>query len=161
MVNPAKPKILVVDDSPDNLYVMIEALRNHCTVEVALGGRQALEMALRQPLPEAILLDVMMPDMDGFEVCRQFKNLEASRDIPVLFITILENVNEEQRALAMGAVDFIRKPINPAVLRARVLTHVELARARGLLVGQNRPPNPLSLKGRGGEKFQIQNPLSP
>ncbi|MBF0284335.1 MAG: hybrid sensor histidine kinase/response regulator [Magnetococcales bacterium] len=137
MSPPRKPKVLIIDDSPESLHILVEALRDCCAPFVAKDGRRALELARRPPPPEAILLDVMMPESDGYEVFRQIRQIESCREIPVLFITALQDVEREQQALAMGAVDFLRKPIHPAVVRARLMTHVELARARFRLVEQN------------------------
>lgn len=138
MTAPVKPKVLIVDDSPESLHLLVEALRDCCAVVAARDGHHAMEMACRLPLPEVILLDVMMPGIDGYQVCRQLKAKEEFRHIPILFITSLQGAEAEQQALSMGGVDFIRKPINPAVVKARTMTHVELARARLQLVQQNR-----------------------
>jgi len=122
-----KPRLLLVDDQPTNIQVLYRVFAEDCQVFMATSGAQALQTA-RLEQPDVILLDVMMPDMDGYEVCQQLKQDSATRDIPVLFVTAHHEAQEETRALDMGAVDFITKPINPAVVRARVRTHLTLKR---------------------------------
>lgn len=127
-----KPRLLVVDDQPTNIQVLYRVFADDCQVFMATSGTQALQTA-RQESPDVILLDVMMPDLDGYEVCRQLKQDSATRDIPVLFVTAHHEAQEETRGLEMGAVDFITKPINPAVVRARVRTHLTLKRQTDVL----------------------------
>jgi CheY-like chemotaxis protein len=114
-----KPRVLVVDDAPMNLRLLSEILRRDCRVVVATGGREALDIA-RAQLPELILLDVMMPEMDGFEVCRRLKADPTTTGVPVIFITAVTQPEELEKGLALGAVGFIAKPINPAEVQARV-----------------------------------------
>ena len=127
-----KPRLLVVDDQPTNIQVLYRVFADDCQVFMATSGAQALATA-RLEAPDVILLDVMMPEMDGYEVCRQLKQDSATRDIPVLFVTAHHEAQEETRGLEMGAVDFITKPINPAVVRARVRTHLTLKRQTDVL----------------------------
>ena len=127
-----KPRLLVVDDQPTNIQVLYRVFADDCQVFMATSGEQALHTA-REEAPDVILLDVMMPDMDGYEVCRQLKQDSATRDIPVLFVTAHHEAQEEARGLACGAVDFITKPIHPAVVRARVHTHLTLLRQTEVL----------------------------
>ncbi|MCC6218980.1 MAG: diguanylate cyclase [Aquabacterium sp.] len=127
-----KPRLLVVDDQPTNIQVLYRVFADDCQVFMATSGEQALHTA-REEAPDVILLDVMMPDMDGYEVCRQLKQDSATRDIPVLFVTAHHEAQEEARGLACGAVDFITKPIHPAVVRARVHTHLTLQRQTEVL----------------------------
>ena len=127
-----KPRLLVVDDQPTNIQVLYRVFADDCQVFMATSGTQALQTA-RQESPDVILLDVMMPDMDGYEVCRQLKQDSATRDIPVLFVTAHHEPQEETRGLEAGAVDFITKPINPSVVRARVRTHLTLKRQTDVL----------------------------
>lgn len=115
----AKPLILIVDDAPSNVQVLAHILSDRCKVSFALSGEQALDFVARTP-PELILLDVQMPGMDGYEVLRRLKGDPASRDIPVIFVTAMSDSASESAALAAGAMDFIHKPINPDVVRARV-----------------------------------------
>jgi diguanylate cyclase (GGDEF)-like protein len=118
--------ILVVDDTPTNLHVMINALSADYEVMIATSGKQALELARQAEKPDLILLDIMMPDMDGFEVCRQLKSDESTRDIPVIFITALADAASEARGLEIGAVDYISKPIRLPIVRARIRTHLKM-----------------------------------
>jgi len=120
-----KPKLLVVDDQPINIQVMYQAFAGDCQVFMATSGEQALSLALSNP-PDLILLDVMMPGIDGFEVCARLKAEEATRHIPVIFVTAHNDAAQETHGLSVGAVDFISKPINPDVVRARVMTHLTL-----------------------------------
>ena len=121
-----KPTILVVDDTPDNLSLMRELLRKDYQVQLANGGERALKLAAMQPQPDLILLDIMMPVMDGYEVCRRLKSDAATRDIPVVFLTAKADVEDEKRGLELGAVDYITKPISPPVVLARVKIHLAL-----------------------------------
>ncbi len=121
-----KPTILVVDDTPDNLSLMRELLRKDYQVQLANGGERALKLAAMQPQPDLILLDIMMPVMGGYEVCRRLKADAATRDIPVVFLTAKADVEDEKRGLELGAVDYITKPISPPVVLARVKIHLAL-----------------------------------
>lgn len=120
-----KPRLLVVDDQPINIQVMYQAFAGDYQVFMATGGAQALAICRDNP-PDLVLLDVVMPDMDGFEVCRELKAQESTRHIPVIFVTAHTDPAQETHGLSLGAVDFIAKPINPAVVRARVKTHLTL-----------------------------------
>lgn len=120
-----KPKLLVVDDQAVNIQVMHQVFGADCQVFMATSGVQALAICASNP-PDLILLDVVMPGMDGFEVCAQLKASEATRNIPVIFVTAHTDAAQETHGLSLGAVDFIAKPINPAVVRARVKTHLTL-----------------------------------
>ena len=118
--------VLVVDDTPANLNVASRILREQYRALVALDGPRALEIARGQPAPDLILLDVMMPGMNGYEVCRQLKADPATRDIPVIFLTALDEINSEAAGFEAGAVDYITKPISPPTMLARVRTHLKL-----------------------------------
>jgi diguanylate cyclase (GGDEF)-like protein len=120
-----KPKLLVVDDQPINIQVMHQAFAGDYQIFMATGGAQALAVCRQNP-PDLVLLDVVMPDIDGFEVCRQLKAHEATRHIPIIFVTAHTDAAQETHGLSLGAVDFIAKPINPAVVRARVNTQLTL-----------------------------------
>ena len=122
---PGKPKLLVVDDQPINIQVMFQIFAADFQVFMATSGAQALTMCRENP-PDLVLLDIVMPGMDGFEVCAQLKTTESTRDIPVIFVTAHTDAAQETRGLEAGAVDFIAKPVNPAVVRARVKTHLTL-----------------------------------
>lgn len=134
---PAKPIVLVVDDVADNLTAISEMVHAlGVDVRVASNGQTALRYARLEPRPELILLDVMMPGMDGHGVLAQLRAMPETRDIPVIFVTALDNPSDEEAGLREGAVDYITKPIKPAVLRARVAAQLELKHARNLLSGQ-------------------------
>ena len=127
-----RPKLMVVDDQAINVQVLYQAFAPDHQVIMATGGAQALQQC-RAHLPDLVLLDVVMPGMDGYEVCRQLKADPATRAIPVIFVTAQDDASQEALGLALGAVDFIVKPVNVAVVRARVHTHLALARSAALL----------------------------
>ena len=131
-----KATILIVDDDPTNLSVLSQLLRPQYQVRAANSGTAALHAAVTEPRPDLILLDVMMPGMDGYEVLRQLREGEAS-DIPVIFLTALADASDEERGLQLGAVDYISKPINPSVVLARVRTQLEARQAREWMKDQN------------------------
>ncbi len=139
MTNSAnKPCILAIDDTPDNLSLVSAVLRDTYRVKAANNGEKGLSIALSDDPPDLILLDVMMPDLDGHEVCRRLKADPRSRDIPVIFLTAQADVENEQLGLSLGAVDYIVKPLNPPILMARVKTHLRLKEAKDFLANQNR-----------------------
>lgn len=119
--------ILVVDDIADNIDILSNLLRPAYTVRAALNGSRAIELARSEHRPDLILLDVMMPDMDGYEVCRILKSDPLTRHIPVIFITARSYEEDEKHGLEIGAVDYITKPVNPAITLARIRTHLALA----------------------------------
>lgn len=123
-------KILVVDDTPENIYLLIDVLGDEYTIIVASNGPSALEMARIEPVPDIILLDVKMPGMDGYEVCRQLKAGARTGNIPVIFITRMSDVDDERRGLDLSAVDYIHKPFSPPLLKARIRNHLELKQYR-------------------------------
>ena len=129
-----RTRLLVVDDEPANVQALYHALSGEHQVLVATSGEQALALA-REKAPDAVLLDVVMPGLDGFEVCRRLKADALTRDIPVLFVSAHDDVEAEAHGLDCGAVDFITKPIHPRIVRARVRTHVTLKQQRDLLRG--------------------------
>jgi putative two-component system response regulator len=129
--------VLVVDDSADNLLLMSELLGGLYAVKVAKSGAKALKIALSDNQPDLILLDIMMPDMDGYEVCRQLQADTRTRGIPVIFLTGLTDISDEQKGLEMGAVDYITKPISPSIVLARVKTNLSLKASADMLKNQN------------------------
>ena len=131
------PTILIVDDTPENLSVLGELLQPAYRVRAANSGRRALQIALGKPTPDLILLDVMMPEMDGYEVLAELRATPATRDIPVIFVTAMDGTEDEERGLDRGAVDYITKPIRPSIVLARVRTQLELKQARDILSDQN------------------------
>lgn len=122
--------VLLVDDTPDNIDVLSGALCPHYRVRAALTGERALALATAAPRPDIILLDVMMPGMDGHEVCRRLKASPLTAAIPVIFVTAMNHEHDEEYGLALGAVDYVTKPISPAIVRARVSTHLTLYRQK-------------------------------
>jgi putative two-component system response regulator len=133
----AQHSILIVDDTPQNLTVLGELLQPLYRVRVATSGERALAMLDNPPLPDLILLDVMMPGMSGHEVLQRLKSMPALASIPVIFITAMEGSKNEEHGLGLGAVDYITKPINPAIVLARVKTQLDLKDARDRLADQN------------------------
>jgi putative two-component system response regulator len=133
----AEKTVLVVDDTKDNLTVIGELLEPHYRVRLALSGERALKVAQIAPVPDLILLDVMMPDMDGYAVLERLRATPATSDIPVIFVTAMNATEDEEKGLHQGAVDYVTKPIRPAILLARVHTHLELKQARDWLTDQN------------------------
>ncbi|MGD9949005.1 MAG: two-component system response regulator [Desulfobulbus sp.] len=133
----ATPIILIVDDEPTNLTVLSALLRPSYTVRVCKSGPQALKAASRSPLPDLILLDVMMPEMDGFAVLDQLRQQPQTAEIPVIFVTALDDALDEEHGLQQGAVDYITKPIKPTVVLSRVQVHLEVKQARDRLKSQN------------------------
>ena len=133
----AKSTILVIDDSPDSLTLMSGLLKDTYRVKVATHGETGLNVALSAQPPDLILLDIMMPDVDGYEVCRQLKANPTSQGIPVIFLTAKSDTEDEQRGLSLGAVDYITKPISPAILLARVATQLALKASADFLRDKN------------------------
>ncbi len=125
-----KQKVLVVDDAPENIQVLMETLKGEYAVVPAVNGQKALKIAETAPVPDIILLDIMMPEMDGYEVCRRLKANRVTRNIPVIFVTALDQEEDETMGLELGAVDYITKPISPAIVQARVKTHLNLKNAQ-------------------------------
>ncbi|WP_114417611.1 hybrid sensor histidine kinase/response regulator [Marinospirillum perlucidum] len=134
---PIPKVILVVDDAPENLDIMTSLLSDHYQVKAAINGKIALKIAEKQR-PDLILLDVMMPEMDGYEVCQHLKASDATRDIPVIFLTALDSADDETQGLKLGAVDYIAKPLNPDILLTRINTHLSLDETRRQLAEQNQ-----------------------
>lgn len=131
-----KKVVLVVDDAPSNIRIVNEILHDAYRVRIATNGVRALELAGGSPGPDLILLDVVMPGMDGYEVCTHLKADPATRDIPVIFLTGQTEITDETRGFETGAVDYIHKPFSPAVVAARVQTHLALRETRQQLARQ-------------------------
>ena len=128
--------VLVVDDAPPNIQVVNSILKNTYKVRIATNGEKALESVKMSPPPDLILLDVMMPGMDGYEVCTHLKTDPLTKDIPVIFLTGQTETADETRGFEVGAVDYIHKPFSPAVVQARVQTHLVLRGIREQLAQQ-------------------------
>lgn len=122
----SKDRVLIVDDLPSNIRVLNDALNQDYQISVSTSGAEALVLAKAFPQPDIILLDIMMPEMDGYEVCRRLKRSPATQDIPVLFVTAMDEVADEALGLSLGAVDYITKPIKPAIVKARLRNHMSL-----------------------------------
>ena len=137
MATANNPVILIVDDSPDNLIILSELLRPQYRVLAANSGEGCLRVANSSPKPDLILLDVMMPGMDGYSVLARIKDSPVTRDIPVVFLTALADAGDEERGLKLGAADYITKPIMQTVVLARVHTQLEAKMARDWLQDQN------------------------
>lgn len=129
--------ILIVDDTPTNLTVLGELLQPHYMVRVANSGERALRAARGTPRPDLILLDVMMPGMDGHQVLHRLREDPETAAIPVIFITAMNAAEDEEQGLELGAVDYIVKPFNPSIVQARVRTQIELKQARDRLAVEN------------------------
>lgn len=127
-----RQKILLVDDTPANLVILGEELQHDYEVFVATNGFQALKIVDSNP-PDLILLDIMMPMMDGYEVCRRLKDTPETSDIPIIFITAMDGEEDQARGLEAGAVDYITKPFHLPIVRARVRTHMDLKRKTDIL----------------------------
>jgi putative two-component system response regulator len=132
------PKILVVDDEKFYIDVIVDILGDDFKVVVVMQHEQALERAVIEPMPDLILLDILMPGMDGYEVCRRLKADLRTKDIPVIFLTIKSEVSDELKGFELGAVDYISKPMSPPIVKARVDNHLSLSRAKRQLTYQNR-----------------------
>ena len=121
-----KQSILVVDDIPDNIDLLTEVLAADYHIRVATSGEKALKIVYSDNPPDLILLDIMMPGLSGLEICRRLKANPDRRRIPIIFVTAMTSVEDEERGLEIGAVDYITKPISPPIVRARVRTHLAL-----------------------------------
>lgn len=129
--------ILVIDDEPRNLLLLGQVLSPHFRVLVADSAARGLELAEQTPRPDLILLDIMMPVMDGYAVLSVLRNNALTQDLPVIFVTALSSVDDEAEGLRLGAQDYISKPINPPIVLARVRTQIEAKFARDILTGKN------------------------
>jgi putative two-component system response regulator len=129
--------ILIVDDEPGNVKILLELLRSEYKIRVANNGEKALQIMFSDDRPDLILLDVIMPGIDGYEVCRQIKSRPEIQDTPVIFLTAKSQVEDEQKGLNLGAVDYITKPISPPIVLARVQTHLQLKKVRDFLKDKN------------------------
>lgn len=133
-----KQKVLIVDDIAANIKVLMETLKEDYAVITANSGRRALKLATAPEPPDIILLDIMMPIMDGYEICRRLKAEELTKDIPIIFITAMSEVGDEEKGLELGGVDYITKPFNPGLVKRRVHNQLELKAYRDHLEEQLR-----------------------
>lgn len=125
-----RPRLLIVDDTPENIHVLKETLKDDYRILAATNGARALQLVEKDPPPDLILLDVMMPEMNGYEVMERLHGEPRTAGIPVVFVTALNDSQNEEHGLLLGAVDYITKPFNPALVKARVKNHIELKRHR-------------------------------
>ncbi len=132
----AKEKVLLVDDIAENLHFMIEILKHDYSLLAAKDGKKAIELAQQEPVPDLILLDILMPEMDGYDVILKLKSNPKTANIPVIFVTALGEVGDEAKGLELGAIDYVVKPVVPELLKARVRNHLELKRYRDSLEDQ-------------------------
>lgn len=133
-----KPSILVVDDTPANLTLMTGLLQEMYQVRAAISGEKALKIASADSPPDLILLDIMMPEMDGYEVCRRLKADPKTAEIPVIFLTAMTEVEDEEKGLRLGAVDYITKPVSPPIALARIHSHITIYQQRRALLESQR-----------------------
>ncbi len=133
----ARQTILIVDDTPDNITLLSTLLKERYKTKVATNGERALKVAATNPPPDLILLDIMMPGMDGYEVCQRLKANAETSDIPVIFLTAKAQAEDEEKGLKLGAVDYITKPISPPIVLARIETHLNLKNAQQFLQDSN------------------------
>jgi len=143
-----KSTILVVDDLRTNALGLKKILEADWDIKMAMNGEQALSMAVEKPVPDIILLDIKMPGMDGHEVCKRLKQSPETRDIPVVFITALDNQKEEAYGLGLGAVDYIIKPVNAPIVKARIKNHIALQQARNELTLKNEELEQLAIRDK-------------
>ncbi|MCX6074839.1 MAG: diguanylate cyclase [Campylobacterales bacterium] len=121
-----KPTILIVDDATANIQLLAEILGNDYSIKIATSGEKALQIANAIEMPDLILLDIMMPVMDGYEVCKKLKSNSATSEIPVIFVSAKDEVSDQMQGFNLGAVDYIVKPYEPLLIKARVKTHINL-----------------------------------
>jgi PAS domain S-box-containing protein len=133
-----KPTVLIVDDSPDDIALISELLKDLYKIKIAGNGERSLKVAQSAPPPDVILLDIMMPVMDGYETCRRLKESPETLNIPVIFLTSKTELEDELKGFALGAVDYITKPISPPILLARVQTHLKLKQVSDYLKDNNQ-----------------------
>lgn len=134
---PKRHSILIVDDSPDNNALMSRLLKDHYRTQIATGGEKALKIAASDDPPDLILLDIVMPEMDGYEVCRHLKEDPKTRDIPIIFLTAQSHMEDEKRGFELGAIDYITKPVSGPIVLARIKTHLLVKDARDFLTDKN------------------------
>ena len=125
MITKQKPIILIVDDEKNNIDLLVNLLKTDYDIIVAKSGKQALKLSNSKNLPDLILLDIIMPEMDGYEVCKHLKSNKTTKDIPVIFITAMTEDQDEFKGIELGAVDYITKPIRPTIVRVRVKSHIQ------------------------------------
>jgi diguanylate cyclase (GGDEF)-like protein/PAS domain S-box-containing protein len=153
------PTLLVVDDMPENIHELLEELKDDYRIMVADSGAKALELVQGSSPPDLVLMDVVMPEMDGYEACRQIKALPASSRIPIIFVTVVDESKQKVKGFSLGAADFITKPFDIDEVRARVRTHVELSRLQRCL--EQLVAQRTALLKQSEEKYRILADYSP
>ncbi|MCP3921664.1 MAG: response regulator [Desulfobacterales bacterium] len=133
-----KKRVLIVDDTHANILILNDILKGLYNISVATNGKDALKIANSTPKPDLILLDIVMPEMDGYEVTKRLKNNKLTSSIPVIYVTSKDNEEDESKGFKLGCVDYITKPVNPPTVLARVKTHIELSHAFETLEIQNK-----------------------
>jgi len=153
-----KQTVLIVDDAPENIRLLGEELAQDYDLVVATNGEDALGIAFSEDPPDLILLDIVMPGMDGYDVCKRLKAEEATRHMPVIFLTAKSNESDEQKGLSLGAVDYITKPFSLAIVKARVKNHLELKQRGDMLEAMSArdPLTGLANRGRLGQVLQME-----
>jgi phosphoserine phosphatase RsbU/P len=152
-------RILIVDDTPANIQILVETLKGKYQLSVATNGKQALEM-LERVQPDLILLDVMMPELDGFETCRRIKSLDAWRDVPIIFLTSKSDTSDIVTGFEVGAVDYVAKPFNTYELLARIHTHLTIDQLRRSLEEKNAELAGELAKAAAYVRSMLPEPLS-
>ncbi|MFP5410414.1 MAG: EAL domain-containing protein [Gammaproteobacteria bacterium] len=153
------PSLLVVDDIPQNIHELLDALKDDYRILVARTGAKALELIEGEHPPDLVLLDIMMPEMDGYEVCRRIKSSPRGNRIPVIFVTVVDATEEKVKGFSIGAADYITKPFDIDEVRARIRTHLELSRLRNFL--EDLVAQRTALLERSEEKYRILADYSP
>jgi len=131
-----KGRVLIIDDQPENIHVLANIIQEQYDVQAAINGAKALEIASGKNPPDVILLDIVMPEMDGYEVCRRLKADERTRDIPVIFVTGKNSTEDEEYGFNLGAVDYISKPFQPTVVHVRIKSQVEQQQSKNIIKQQ-------------------------
>lgn len=119
-------RILIVDDIPENIRILGNLLKSEYRISLAISGEKALKKAVGDPPPDLILLDIMMPGIDGFEVCERLKRVEKTKDIPIIFITAKNAREDEEKGFLLGAADYIKKPYSTEVVKAKIKMHMKI-----------------------------------
>lgn len=148
MIETRNDSILIVDDSPTNIHILVQVLGDKYDIRIARDGQTALDILKTSELPDLILLDVMMPGMDGYEVCRRLKEKQFLQEIPIIFITTMDEAEDQARGLELGAVDYIVKPFQARIVRLRVKNHLELKKQRDQLARLSQTDGLTSLPNR-------------
>ncbi|MBF0178558.1 MAG: response regulator [Magnetococcales bacterium] len=160
VTNAAKPTLLIIDDQPASIFILGQMLRQEYRVDFATGGMEGLRKA-RQLQPDLILLDVSMPDMDGYTVCHHLKDEENTRDIPVLFITLLNDTEHESLGLQLGALDYITKPFDPETITRKIKNHMQTYKQLRTLTALNQTMAQQAQSRDRAEKLTLHDLKSP